>query len=125
MNRILCLSAIAALLSACYPTAEATERFPVAAKARVKNVDAFRDCIMDGLNPMEGWLTNRRDVQQEVRSDGTRIDTSVANGNVQLSRTEIFATGDVQIRIAEYVNVALIDRGPEKEVFGKCASAHQ
>lgn len=90
------------------------------AAASVKDVAQFQDCIMDGLNPMEGWQTNRRDVQQEIRSDGSRIDTSVAAGNTQLSRTEIRNDGHVQLRIAVYVSVALINRSPERTVFDQC-----
>ncbi|MCV2864847.1 hypothetical protein OE647_08875 [Defluviimonas sp. WL0075] len=109
-------------VAGCYPTAESTEKFPVAAAATVNNVPGFGDCMMDGLNPMEGWMVNRRDVQQETRSDGIRIDTSVAAGNIQLTRTEMFSDGRVQIRIADYLNVALIDRDPEMAVFKNCVS---
>lgn len=111
-----------ATVAGCYPTAETVEKFPIAATVTLENPERFTDCMMDGLNPMEGWLVNRRDVQQEVRSNGTRIDTSVAAGNIQLSRTEITTDGQATMRIAEYSAVALIDRSPEKNVFDLCAA---
>lgn len=74
---------------------------------------------------MEGWFTNRRDVQQEVRSTGTIIDTSVAAGSIQLSRTEIDQNGQVRFRVAEYQQVSLIDRTPEKKVFEHCVEQNR
>lgn len=109
----------------CYPTAEMTEKFPVAVSGTVSDTGKFQDCMLDHLNPMEGWLTNRRDVQQEIRSDRTTIDTSVAAGTVQLSRTEIFKNGKVQIRIADYINVSMIDRSPERNAFSTCLNKFQ
>jgi hypothetical protein len=125
MNRLPVIFLAALAVQGCYPTAESTDDFPVVAKTTVTSVPGFRDCMMDGLNPMEGWVLNRRDVQQEVRSDGVRIDTSVAAGGIQLSRTEIFDDGKAHIRIASYYSVSLIDRSPERDIFDQCAKRYQ
>lgn len=110
------------ILAGCYPTVKSTEDFPVYASATMMNAAEFQDCMLDGLNPMRGWLTSRRMVEQQVRSDRVIIDTLAGGSLIQLSRTEIYPNGQVRIRIADYMNVALIDRSPEIDVFNNCVA---
>lgn len=117
-NLLISISCLALL--GCYPTADSAPHFPLAAAATVSNISGFQDCILDGLNPMRSWLANRRIVQQETRSDRVRVDTLIGSGVIPLSRTDIFPDGRVQIRIADYINVAAIDRSPERNVFDQC-----
>lgn len=109
-------------LAGCYPTVQSTEDFPVYASATVMDTAKFQDCMLDGLSPMRGWLTSRRMVEQQVRSDRVIIDTFVGGSLIQLSSTEIYPNGQVRIRIADYMNVALIDRSSETDVFNNCVA---
>ena len=110
------------LLTACYPTADASNHFPVVSSVEIKDPISFSDCMMDGLNPMQSWEFNRRTVQRFVRDSGIRIDTAAASGFIQLTQTDISNDGIAQIRVARDGRAALTPRTREISVFESCAS---
>ena len=115
---------LAVTLQACttivHPTAESSKDFPIVSLAKVSNTDVFSDCMLSTLNSMKRYAVNYRTIQQEVRIDRTIIDTAIANGDIQVSRTEIFDDGNVQIRTLNYVKIYRLDLSYELKAFKAC-----
>ena len=128
MQKILSLAVTAVMLSGCStPIRSDVEDFPSKLVRQVSPTDipAFSDCVQDGFLELEKMWPSPRQVRQERRALGLRIDTRGAANTVLFVSVDILNSGHVELYETGHLPLRLISKQPERDVFAACLKKHQ
>lgn len=127
MQRVFSLAVVVAvLLSGCAtPIRSDVEDFPSKLVGQVNPTDvpAFSDCVQDGFLELEKMWPSPRQVRQERRASGLRIDTRGAANTILIVSVDVMANGHVELY--ETSRLWVISKQPERDVFTACLKKYQ
>ena len=128
MHKLCSLALAVVLLSGCStPIRSDVEDFPLklVGKVRPTDVPAFSDCVQDGFLELEKMWPSPRQVRQERRALGLRIDTRGGANTILIVSVDILNSGHVELFETDHLPLRLISKQPERDVFSACLKKYQ
>ena len=125
IKKLLIIVTLILFVEGCYPARKDIDAFKLMFTGHVntRDIPRFSDCILDGFNSLEGRRMSPRDVRQQQRSTGSRIETLVAAGDILFVSIDIHNDGLVELY--ETTAAPLNSKEPEHNIFFICLEKYK